>query len=68
MADVLELDNAEDFEVDDEGDRKSYTCTMFYIFLNWKHILINKSLISLLFVCCNLFGSVGFKVMFPEAW
>lgn len=23
MGDVLELDNAEDFEVDDDGDRKS---------------------------------------------
>lgn len=24
MADVLDIDNAEDFEVDDEGDRKYY--------------------------------------------
>lgn len=28
MADVLELDNAEEFEVDDEGDRK---LLFFYI-------------------------------------
>jgi hypothetical protein len=24
MADVLDIDNAEEFEVDDEGDRKSH--------------------------------------------
>ncbi len=29
MADVLDIDNAEDFEVDDDGDRKSKIFTVF---------------------------------------
>lgn len=42
MADVLELDNAEEFEVDDEGDRKCIpliTCIVewdkAYCKINW---------------------------------
>lgn len=30
MADVLELDNAEEFEVDDEGDRKCTPLCIMY--------------------------------------
>ena len=30
MADVLDIDNAEDFEVDDDGDRK-YSFTIFWL-------------------------------------
>lgn len=30
MADVLDIDNAEEFEVDDEGDRESHFFIMFY--------------------------------------
>lgn len=29
MADVLDIDNAEEFEVDDEGDRKYFASMIF---------------------------------------
>lgn len=31
MVDVLDIDNAEDFEVDDEGDRKLYYDIFIYL-------------------------------------
>lgn len=33
MADVLDIDNAEEFEVDDEGDRKFYFNKLFLFFI-----------------------------------
>lgn len=34
MADVLDIDNAEDFEVDDDGDRESKEYKMSILFEN----------------------------------
>lgn len=41
MADVLELDNAEEFEVDDEGDRKCTPLCIIIVELNWAYCVIN---------------------------
>lgn len=41
MADVLELDNAEEFEVDDEGDRKCTPLCIIIVELNWAYCEIN---------------------------
>lgn len=34
MADVLDIDNAEEFEVDDEGDRKFIFLIFLFLYFN----------------------------------